>query len=238
MSRPGRPSHHTHRTRRVFLPTPHLPRGKRGRRGSGRSQSVSRLELDVDPGPASRASITASFRAASCSGRTVRGSRRRVSSSMRPMTGVGPVRRDLARESTVTPFGGRTCKAQVGRVSPGRLPPPMADVVSTTSTPFPIASRHCEGPQLDGLQRHRNHAPDGHLVQMLLLKVVEEGGGEGCHRHLVDPGGPGQGVTGQFGDQNLPSCDNARLRPSEQLVSRKGHQVHSGGDAVLGSRLI
>src|SRR5207302_9098597 len=89
------------------------------------------------------APITASTMTSSSPGRTVRGSRRTRSSTIRPMTG-GSCSRKRRSRSAAPPRRGLRAIAVVGSCSPGSEPPPTVDLAATTSTAVPRSfSRPC-----------------------------------------------------------------------------------------------
>ena len=98
------------------------------------SKSVTARRSGSLPYSPARQSRTTASSASSCSWSTVRGSSTTASSSMRATTGGEP-RRSRDARPVASPLSSRS--SDVGSVSPGRLPPPMADCPPTTDAPSP-----------------------------------------------------------------------------------------------------
>lgn len=85
-----------------------------------------------------RARATCRYRAASCSGETVRGSRTSRPSWMRAITAGSPARSQAAIASGAAASKATRC---VGNVSPGKLPPPTVDWPGRTRAGTPAACK-------------------------------------------------------------------------------------------------
>ena len=126
---------------------------------------------------------------------------------MRATTGGSPLLRWAAAASTEWRRG-RTRRALVGRVTPGREPPPMADSAPSGAARTPPAERRVaqdcgSGPQ--GVQGGPDHPPHRHLPLRLLLLVVAQGGRQAGQGDLVRAQGAGEGVPLEAGDEIRPA---------------------------------
>ena len=184
----------------------------------------------LPPNSCWRAAITS----ASSPGRTVRGSRIRRSCSTRAMIGTGRSRSCLAASV------GCECgnvQTNVGRVSAGSEPPPIADSAGSTSPASTIA-RHCLSALPEMVGFGRDHAPDRDRFDGLAEEVVLECGAESGDGGFVESEHAHQGMGAEPVDRGLPADDQAGLGSAEELVAAEEDEVGAGFDAVLRSWFV
>ena len=174
------------------------------------------------------ADVTADTKSGSSRGSTVLGSNNTRSSSILATTG-GFQRRSLSITPCGPPGAAVQFKAsdQEGRVSPGRLPPPMAERDSSTSAGHSSRSSHPMTLSLISGRGLRNHSPNRDFLLRFPFEIMQQRGRKPGQAGLVYAHRPRQRMAGQSSHQLLFAHHNSRLRASQQLVAGKENQAHA-----------
>ena len=116
--------------------------------------------------------------------------------------------------------------SHVGRVSPGRLPPPTALSPCQSAAAMPCC---CKIRLPAGRARCAVRCSPAAIMRQTGISSAAPATAIGAQRslergqrHLVDAQGAGHGVAAQLLDDRLFAKDNAGLRPAQQLVAAEG----------------